>query len=58
MARRRSLSSQLLKAARIADDVEEAVESGNPERVARRAKNVLLGRALGRAGVWRRLWGR
>jgi hypothetical protein len=57
MARKRSLSSQLFRAARIADDV-EAVESGNPKRIARRAKNVVLGRALGRAGVWRKLWGR
>ena len=55
MPRRRSLSSQLFRAARIADDV-EAVESGNPKRVARRARNVAVGRALGRAGVWRRLW--
>src|ERR1700743_781443 len=55
MPRRRSLSSQLYRAARIANDV-EAVESGNPKRVVRRAKNVTLGRALGRAGVWRRLW--
>ena len=55
MPRRRSLSSQLFRAARIADDV-EAVESGNPKRVARRAKNIAVGRALGRAGLWRRLW--
>ena len=55
MPRRRFLSSQLLRAARIADDV-EAVESGDPKRIARRAKNVLLGRALARVGVWRRLW--
>ena len=55
MARRRSLSSTLFRAARVADDV-EAVESGSPRRMARRAKNVGLGRALGRVGVWRRLW--
>ena len=55
MARRRSLSSQLYRAARIANDV-EAVESGNPKRVVRRARNVVVGRALGRAGLWRRLW--
>ncbi len=55
MARRRSLSSQLFRAARVADDV-EALESGNPRRARRRAKNVIVGRALGRAGVWRRLW--
>jgi hypothetical protein len=56
MARRRSLSSQLFRAARIADDVEATVESGNPKRIARRAKNVALGRAIGRVGGWRRLW--
>lgn len=56
MARRRSLTSQLYRAARISNSI-SAVASGNPRRVARRAKNVALGRALGRAGVWRRLWG-
>jgi len=52
---KRSLSSQLFRAARVVDDV-EAVASGNPKRMRRRAKNVIVGRALGRAGVWRRLW--
>lgn len=55
MARRRSLTSQLFRAARISDNL-SAIASGNPRRAARRAKNVTLGRALGRAGVWRRLW--
>lgn len=55
MARRRSLTSQMFKAARIVDDV-ETVASGNPKRIERRTKNVVVGRALGRAGVWRRLW--
>jgi hypothetical protein len=55
MARRRSLSSRLFRAARLTDDI-EAAASGNPRRMARRAKNVALGRVLGRAGVWRRLW--
>lgn len=56
MARRRArLSTKLFKAARVVDDV-EAIESGDPRRVARRAKNVALGRALRRAGVWRKLW--
>jgi hypothetical protein len=49
------LSSSLFRAARLADDA-EAVASGNPRRIARRARNVLIGRALGRAGFWRRLW--
>jgi hypothetical protein len=51
MARRRSFSSELYRAARISNDI-GAAASGNPRRIARRAKNV----ALGRAGVWRRLW--
>jgi hypothetical protein len=55
MARRRSLTSQLYRAARISDSL-SALASGNPKRVARRTKNVVLGRTLGRAGVWRRLW--
>lgn len=56
MARRRSLTSQLYRAARISNNI-SAVASGNPRRVARRAKNVVVGRELGRLGVWRRLWG-
>jgi len=55
MARKRSLTSQLYRAARLSNNV-SAIASGNPRRVARRAKNVMLGRALGRAGIWRRLW--
>lgn len=55
MARRRSFSSSLFRAARLADDA-EAVASGNPKKMARRAKNVAVGRALGKAGLWRRLW--
>lgn len=30
-----------------------AVRTG---KVAKRAKNVAVGRALGRAGIWRRMW--
>jgi hypothetical protein len=34
----------------------EALASGNPRRIARRARNVAVGRLLGRIGYWRRLW--
>ena len=53
--RRRSAVSQLYAAARLADDV-SVVTSGNPHRIARRAKNKIVGRALGRGGLWRALW--
>jgi hypothetical protein len=49
------LVRSLYRAARIANNV-ETLASGNPRRIRRRAKNILLGRTLGRAGVWRRLW--
>lgn len=55
MARRRSLSSQLFRAARVMDDL-EAAGSGNPRRMRRRVKNVIVGRSLRKAGAWRRLW--
>jgi hypothetical protein len=50
-----SLRSSLYKSARTLGDV-QAVASGNPKRITRRAKNKVLGRALGRSGVWRFLW--
>ncbi len=53
--RRRGLVSQLYSAARLANDI-STLASGNPSRIARRAKNKIVGRALGRAGIWRRLW--
>jgi hypothetical protein len=55
--RRRGLVSQLYRTARLANDV-SAVTSGNPHRIARRAKNRIVGRAMARAGLWRLLWGR
>jgi hypothetical protein len=55
MARRRSLTSQLYRAARISNNI-SAVASGHPKRMVNRAKNVAVGRVLGKAGVWRRLW--
>ena len=33
-----------------------AIASGNPRRIARRAKNVTVRRALGRGEFWRWLW--
>ena len=55
MARRRSFTSNLYRAARISNNI-GAAASGKPSRVARRAKNVAVGRTLGRAGAFRRLW--
>jgi muconolactone delta-isomerase len=46
---------RLTAAARLANDI-STIASGNPGRIARRAKNKIVGRALGRAGIWRRLW--
>jgi hypothetical protein len=57
MARKRSFTSQLYRLARTANTV-STVASGHPRRVVARAKNIAVGRALGRAGVCRRLWGR
>lgn len=48
-----SLSRMLYKAARTTNDV-ETLASGNPKRIARRAKNKAVGRLMGPA--WRRLW--
>jgi hypothetical protein len=42
-------------AARMANDI-STLASGDPRRIARRAKNKIIGRALGRAGLWRLLW--
>ncbi len=53
--RRRGLVSQMYAAARLANDV-SVMASGNPHRIVRRAKNKIIGRALGRAGLWRFLW--
>jgi hypothetical protein len=48
--------SGLYKAARLANDV-STVASGNPKRIARRARNKAVGRGLARASVWKKLWG-
>jgi hypothetical protein len=49
------LTEQLYRAARLSA-TSRAVASGNPKRIARRGKNLAVGRALGRAGFWRRLY--
>jgi hypothetical protein len=45
--RHRSLVSQLYRTARLAKDL-SVVASGNPHRMARRAKNKIVGRAMAR----------
>jgi len=54
---RRSTTSQLYRLARLSNTA-AAVASGDPKRIARRGRNVLVGRALARGGFWRALWGR
>jgi hypothetical protein len=49
---RRSLTSSLYRAARISADARPACTG----KVGRRVKNRAVGRALGRAGFWSRLW--
>jgi hypothetical protein len=49
------LRSSLYRYARLIGDG-EALASGYPKRIERRAKNKLLGRVLGRSGFWRTLW--
>jgi hypothetical protein len=49
------LSTKLFRAARRVDDI-EALASGDPQRMARRAKNRIVGKLLARVGFWRRLW--
>jgi hypothetical protein len=51
------LVSSLYRTARLANNV-SSLTSGNPHRMARRAKNRIVGRALARGGFWRLLWGR
>jgi hypothetical protein len=50
-----NLTRALYRAARISNNV-SAIASGNPRRMTRRAKNIVVGRTLRRAGIWRRLW--
>jgi len=48
------LRSSLYCSARVLGDA-EALASSDPKRLERRAKNKLLVRTLGRAGIWRLL---
>lgn len=50
-----SLVSGLYKAARAANTI-SAIGSGKPRRIARRGKNIIVGRGLARGGFWNRLW--
>ncbi len=49
------LRRKTYKFGRVLGDV-EAIASGDPSKMARRAKNRILGRLLGRGGFWRALW--
>lgn len=48
------LVSGLYKAARIANNVDAVMK---PKRLPRRAKNVIVGRAAARGGLWKKIWG-
>ena len=50
-----SFRGSLYRSARVLGDA-QALASGNRRRITRRAKNKLVGRALGRSGFWRFLW--
>ena len=50
------LPQDLYRAARISNTM-SALASGNPRRIARRGRNVFVGRSMARAGVWRAFWG-
>jgi len=47
------LHTFLYKAARVANTVDAI---SRPKRARRRAKNIIVGRALGKLGFWRWLW--
>ncbi|MHB8689329.1 MAG: hypothetical protein ACYDB4_19410 [Candidatus Dormibacteraceae bacterium] len=49
------LSNALFRAARLSATA-SALASGHPKRIARRLKNITVGRVLRRAGFWRVLW--
>jgi hypothetical protein len=47
------LHTALYKAARFANNADAVA---HPRRLPRRVRNVVVGRLLGRLGVWGRLW--
>lgn len=49
------LTNDLQQAAKFSRDV-DAIASGSPRRMANRAKNRVIGRALAKTGFWRWLW--
>jgi hypothetical protein len=50
-----SLTSQLFRLARLSATA-GALSSGRPDRIVRRASNIVIGRALARAGFWKAVW--
>lgn len=48
---RRNIVSTLYQIARTANDI-NTLASGNPKRIARRVRNKIIGRALGRVYRW------
>ena len=47
--------ASLYKLARNVNTI-SALASGDPRRIRRRVKNIVVGRALGKIGFWRWLW--
>ncbi len=50
-----SVTRNLYRLARLSNNL-GAIMSSDPKRAPRRLKNITIGRALGRAGFWARLW--
>ena len=56
-----SFTSMMYRAARLSASgrsVRRTVHTGNPDYVARRARNIAVGRIRAPAGVWRAIWGK
>jgi hypothetical protein len=49
--------SNLYRTTRLTNDI-SALASGDPHRIARRARSRVVGRELARGGLWRLLWAR